>query len=273
MSKFIIFSRHLVYRAQPFTLLFLAGLVCHSASAQSSSPAGANRAAAASAAKPAPPAPANAATPGAVNAPPAGVRPATANPAQGDADKQKQFAAMADNLKQRIAYATDKVMLPLVQAESKLYNRFTYFEKPERLDPNTFASKEEVQAWKDSLKQLRGNEDLVEKLYANVSDDFENALIAQRISAPLATSIKKQVVNTIPWDVVQKKEKLVSEFIENHGKLLSFYETNWRTWKVSGRAGVPAFDNAKLADTYQQLRDKITVSGQQIAQLYAKMRE
>ncbi|MBV8899766.1 MAG: hypothetical protein JOY92_06590 [Verrucomicrobia bacterium] len=270
MSKSITFSRHPVYDcARPFALLFLAGLVCHSASAQSSPPTGA--------AKPAPSATAttNAAAPGAVNAPasPAAIRPASANSPQGDADTQKRFAAMSEDLKQRIAYASNKVMIPLVQAESKLYNRFTYFEKPERLDPTTFGSKGEVAAWKDSLKELRGNEELVEKLYANVSDDFENALIAQRISGQLATSIKKQVVNTIPWDVVQKKEKLVSEFIENHGKLLNFYETNWGTWKASGRAGVPAFENAKLADTYQQLRDKITVSGQQIVQLYAKLRE
>jgi hypothetical protein len=257
VSKFA-FSRHLVYYRRPFALLFLAGLACQSASAQSSPPAGANRAAAVSA-KPAP----SAMTTNAAVSP----------SAQGDADAQIRFAAMSQDLKQRIAYATNKVMIPLVQAESKLYNRFTYFEKPERLDPTMFASKEEVAAWKDSLKQLRSNEELVEKLYANVSDDFENALIAQRISGQLATSIKKQVVNTIPWDVVQKKEKLVSEFIENHGKLLNFYETNWGTWKASGRAGVPAFDNTKLADTYQQLRDKITVSGQQIVQLYAKLKE
>jgi hypothetical protein len=273
VSKFA-FSRHCVCYSRPFALLFLAGLACHSASAQSSPPAGVNRAAAVSA-KPAPSATTNPAAPGAVSAPPVGAGSAAANnPPQGDdADSQKRFAAMSADLKQRIAYATDKVMIPLVQAESKLYNRFSYFEKPERLDPNTFSSKEEVAAWKDSLKQLRGNEELVEKLYANVSDDFENALIAQRISGPLATSIKKQVVNTIPWDVVQRKQRLVSEFIENHGKLLNFYETNWGTWKASGRVGVPAFDNAKLADTYQQLRDKITVSGQQIAQLYAKLKE
>jgi hypothetical protein len=268
------FSRHLVCYSRPFALLFLAGFACHSASAQSPPPAGANRAAAAVSAKPAPSATTNAGTPSPVNAPsPARVGPAAANPPQDDADKQRRFAAMSEDLKQRIAYATDKVMIPLVQAENKFYSRFTYFEKPERLDPTTFGSKEEVAAWKDSLKQLRGNEELVEKLYANVSDDFENALIAQRVSGQLATSIKKQVVNTIPWDVVQKKEKLVSEFIENHGKLLNFYETNWGTWKASGRPGVPAFDNAKLADTYQQLRDKITVSGQQIVQLYARLRE
>jgi hypothetical protein len=272
VSKSTTFSRHLVYCAKPFALFFLAGLVCHSASAQSSPPASVNRAAGVSA-KPAPSATTNAATPSTVNAPPAGVGPAAANPPQGDAETQRRFAAMSTDLKQRIAHATDKVMIPLVQAESKLYNRFSYFEKPERLDPTTFASKEEVAAWKDSLKQLRGSEELVEKLYANVSDDFENALIAQRISGQLAMSIRKQVVNTIPWDVVQRKERLVSEFIENHGKLLNFYETNWGTWKASGRAGVPAFDNAKLADTYQQLRDKITVSGQQIVQLYAKLKE
>jgi len=180
---------------------------------------------------------------------------------------------MSDELRQRIAYAADKVMKPLVQAEGQLYNRFTYFEKPERLDPNTFGSRDEVVAWKDSLKQFRGDEELVEKLYANMSDNFENALVSQRISGQLATSIKKQIVGSMPWDVIQKKEKVVSEFIDTHGKLLSFYETNWGTWKASGRAGVPTFDNAKLADTYQQLRDKITVSGQQIVQLYAKLKE
>lgn len=180
---------------------------------------------------------------------------------------------MSDNLKQRIAYATDKVMIPLVQAENQLYNRFTYFDKPERLDPNTFGSREEVAAWKDSLKQFRGNEELVEKLYANVSDNFESALVSARVSGQLATSIKKQIVNSMPWDVIQRKGRIVSEYIETHGKLLSFYETNWGTWKASGHAGVPAFENAKLADTYQQLRDKITVSGQQIVQLYAKLKE
>lgn len=218
----------------------------------------------------------NAGASSALSAPPAGVRlPAGSDkPPQGkDADVQKNLAAMSEDLKERIAHATDKVMIPLVQAEDKLYNRFSYFDKPERLDPGTFGSKEEVTVWKDLLKELRGNEDVVERLYANVSEDFENALIAQRISGALATSIRKQVVGTIPWDVVQKKERLLSEFIDNHGKLLNFYETNWGSWNVSGHPGVPTFANPRLADTYQQLRDKITTSGQQIVQLYAKLKE
>jgi hypothetical protein len=268
------FSRRLIHSSKPLAL-FLSGLACYSAAAQSSPPASANRAAAVSA-RPTAPAATNAGITTSPNSPPAAVRPPAApdNPPQGaDADAQKRFAALSEELKHRIGRATDKVMIPLVQAEGNLYNRFSYFQKPERLDPSTFGSKEEVAAWKDSLKQFRGDEDLVERLYANVSDDLENALIAQRINAPLATLIKKQVVGSIPWDIVQKKEKLVSEFIEDHGKLLAFYETNWGTWRASDRAGVPAFDNAKLAGTYQQLRDKITASGQQIAQLYAKLRD
>lgn len=250
-------------------------LVGQSASfAQSSPPPSVNRTSAANG-KPAPSATASAGTPNAVSTSPGGVTPSTAGkPSQGDdAEAQKRFAAASEELKERIGYAANKVMIPLAQAEDKLYNRFSYFQKPERLDPNTFSSKDEVTAWRDSLKQLRGDEELVERLYANVSDAFENALLSQRISGPLAASIKKQIVGTIPWEVVQKKERLVSEFIENHGKLLTFYETNWGTWKASSRAGVPAFDNPKLADTYQQLRDKITTSGQQIVQLYAKLRE
>jgi len=206
--------------------------------------------------------------------------PPAAAPGNGDSaqakdpEAQKKFAALSNELKERIGLAANKVMLPLMQAENNLYRRFTYFEKPERLDPGTFASKDEVVAWKESLKQFRGEEDTVERLYANVADNLENALIAQRINTSLATSIKQQLVSTIPWETVQKKEKLIGQFIDDHGKLLNFYETNWGTWKPNKRPdGTPEFSDAKLAGAYQQLRNKIASSGQQIVQLYAKLQQ
>lgn len=161
----------------------------------------------------------------------------------------------------------------LLQAESNLELRFNYFDKPQRLDPGTFNSKDEIAPWHDSLKQLRDAEDLVEKLYADASTDLQNALLSRRIPGPLAARIKQQIIDSIPWPVVQRKEKVMGEFIDAHGKLLTFYEENWGQWDSGKPPGPPTFSDSNLTDAYQKLHDRITAAGQEIEQLYAKLRQ
>ena len=51
---------------------------------------------------------------------------------------------MISKVQDRIRNATDQVMGRIQKAESELYIRFWYFNKPNRLDPNTYSSKEDI---------------------------------------------------------------------------------------------------------------------------------
>ena len=51
----------------------------------------------------------------------------------------EQMQEMISKVQDRIRNATDQVMGRIQKAESELYIRFSYFNKPNRLDPNTYS--------------------------------------------------------------------------------------------------------------------------------------
>ena len=77
---------------------------------------------------------------------------------------------------ERLTKAADKVLNRIQSEESDLYLRVSYFEKPSRLDPNSYASKDEVAQWQGMLQQLKEKHDLVAQLYADVGKNLEAQL-------------------------------------------------------------------------------------------------
>jgi hypothetical protein len=179
----------------------------------------------------------------------------------------QQVQEMISKVQDRIKNASDQVMGRIQKEESQLYIRFSYFNKPDRLDPNTYSSKEDIVLWQQSLQQLREKEATLEKLYAEADQDLGNALIQQKINPALAEQIKNELLKTFPWETIRKKNHLIQEFIVEHGDLLAFYNQNWATWKP----GTATFDNQKLTATYKNLKEKIIATGLQIEGEYKTM--
>jgi hypothetical protein len=137
--------------------------------------------------------------------------------------------------------------------------------------PTTYTSKDDVQQWRQSLQQLKEKADTVEKLYTDADQDLGNALIQQKINQAVAEQIKKELLQSFPWDIIKKKNQLMKEFVSEFGDLLTFYDKNWGSWKTDSAADAPSFDDPKLASTFQFLKDKINAVGAQIEDQYNAM--
>jgi hypothetical protein len=183
---------------------------------------------------------------------------------------EQQMREMIGKLQERIGKATGEVMGRIRKEEDNLFLRFSYFRKPDRLNPVTYDSKEEVEQWRQSLQQMREKAEVVDKLYANADLDLGNALIQQRINQSIADQIKKELLQSFPWDVIKKKGQLMKEFIADFGDLLTFYDQNWGSWKAD-TAGAASFDDPVLASGYQTLKNKLNLAGGQLENQYKLM--
>ena len=203
---------------------------------------------------------------------PVGSHPTASQPAKSPSQyTQQQLQEMAEKLYERTGIASAKVLGGIQKQESAVYLKLSYFRKPERLDPNTYASKEEIAEWQKLLQELKEKEDALEKSYTNVDIDLRTALIEQQISLPAAQQIKKTLLVSFPWDMIRIKTQLMHEFISDHSELLAFYDQNWGTWKAGTEPGMPAFDNPNLASKFQNLKMKINSTGQQIEDKYKEI--
>jgi hypothetical protein len=174
---------------------------------------------------------------------------------------------------QRLTNAADKVLNRIQKEENDLYLRVNYFEKPDRLNPNSYASKEEVAQWQGMLQQLKEKHDLVTQLYADLEKDLDAELKETGTSKELVDQFKKFVINGFPWDEIEKKKKLIADFIDEQGKLLLFYEKNWGSWTTSTSLNEPEFKSASAASIYKRLRDQILSTSEQIEKEYKAMSE
>ena len=184
---------------------------------------------------------------------------------------EQQMQEMAAKLHERVGKAVDEVMGRIRNEEGDLYRRFSSFRKPDRLNPSTYTSKDDVEQWRQSLQQFKEKADTVDKLYANADPDLGNALIQQRINQAIAQQIKKALLDSFPWDIINRKNQLIKEFVSDFGDLLTFYDSNWASWKTASTAGAPAFDDPKLAASYQVLKEKVNAVGAQIEDQYRAM--
>jgi hypothetical protein len=183
----------------------------------------------------------------------------------------QQMQEMISKLQDRIQKATDAVIGRIQKEESAVRLKFSYFRKAERLDPNTYESKEDITSWRTSLQQLKVEENGLDKLYADAELDLGNALVQQRINQSIADQIKNELLRSYPWSVIKKKSGLMRDFIAEHDELLTFYDTNWGAWKPGSDAGSATFADAKLAATFQDLKDRINSTGEQIEEQYKIM--
>jgi hypothetical protein len=183
----------------------------------------------------------------------------------------EQMQEMVSKLQGRIKTAADAVLGRIQKEEADVRIRFNYFRKPERLDPNTYGSKDDITVWRDSLQQFKDKENGLDKLYADAEQDLGNAMVQQRINESIADQINKELLTSFPWSVIRKKSQLMREFIGEHDDLLKFYDQNWGTWKPGSQPGTATFADAKLAATFQNLKDKINTTGKQIEEQYQLM--
>ncbi len=184
---------------------------------------------------------------------------------------EEQMQDMISKLQDRIKKAADAVIGRIQKEEADIRLKFTYLRKPERLDPNSYGSKDDITVWRNSLGQLKDKENGLDKLYADAELDLGNALVQQRINQSIADQIKNELLKSFPWSVIKKKSELMHEFITEHDDLLSFCDTNWGSWKPGPEPGSATFADTTLAATFQNLKEKISTTGDQIEEQYKVM--
>ena len=184
---------------------------------------------------------------------------------------EQQVQEMISKLQSRVKKAADTVLGRILKEEDDVHIKFTYFRKPERLDPNKYESKDDIVIWRGSLQQLKDKENGLDKLYADADLDLGNALIQQQVNQSVADQVKNELLKSFPWTVIKKKSELMRDFIAEHDELLTFLDKNWGTWKPGPKPGTATFDDTHLATTFQELQNKINATGQQIEDQYKLM--
>src|SRR5260370_22496333 len=132
--------------------------------------------------------------------------PALRSPGQSGKATPQESSVSKPQL-ERLTNAADKVLSRIQNEENDLYLRVNYFEKPDRLDPNSYASKEEVAQWQGMLQQLKQKHDLVAQLYADLGKNLDAALKDAKANKELVDQFKKIVMDGIPCkDIAQLKD-------------------------------------------------------------------
>ena len=172
---------------------------------------------------------------------------------------------------ERFTNAAAKVLDRIQSGESDLHLRLTYFEKPDRLNPNSYASKDEVTQWQGILQQLKDQHDRVEQMYKNLGKDLDTALQSIGANTAITEGFRKYIMDGFPWPTIEKKKELIADYIDKHGKLLLFYQKNWGSWKAGKSPGNPEFTSASVASIYKKLREQILNTGEEIENQYKAM--
>jgi|GEM_PF-2751819 hypothetical protein len=183
-----------------------------------------------------------------------------------EAERKAKFEQITAVLKDRIAEATDKVMAKIINQEKDLRMRLSYFERQDRFDPNSFATKEEIQNWQKLADQFQQSRDQTAKLYGDASENLEAALLDEKIAPSLATAIRKEIISTFPWDDISKKDDLLTTYVGYHRQLLNFFDQNWKTWN----SAKPFFTDQKTEADYEKLCQQINTTGKEIDTIYTR---
>jgi hypothetical protein len=172
---------------------------------------------------------------------------------------------------ERLTNAAEKVLDRIQSGESDLHLRLTYFEKPDRLDPNSYASKDEVTQWQGTLQQLKGQHDRVTQMYNELGKDLDTALQSTGSNPSITSVFRKYIMDGFPWPTIEKKRGLIADYIDEHQKLLFLYQKNWASWTSGGTPDNPAFNSASAAAIYKKLRAQILATGDEIEKAYKEM--
>jgi hypothetical protein len=174
---------------------------------------------------------------------------------------------------ERLTKAADKVLNRIQSEENDLYLRVNYFEKPDRLNPNSYASREEVAQWQGILQQLKEKYDLVAQLYVDVGKDLDAELRSAGGNEEIVARFRKFIIDGFPWATIEKKRNLIADFIDEQAKLLLFYQKNWGCWTSTSDSNKPEFTSASAANIYKRLRDQILNTSEEIEKEYKEMSE
>ena len=167
--------------------------------------------------------------------------------------------------------AAGNVIDRIQSGESDLHLRLTYFEKPDRLNPNSYASKDEVTQWQGLLRQLKEQHNRVGKMYTDLGKDLDAALQNTGTNPAMISGFRKYIVDGFPWPAIEKKRGLIADYIDEHQKLLLFYQKNWGSWTTGGSAANPVFNSASAAAIYKKLREQILATGDAIEKAYQEL--
>jgi hypothetical protein len=174
---------------------------------------------------------------------------------------------------ERLTKAADKVLNRIQTEENDLYLRISYFEKPERLNPSSYGSKEEVSQWEGILEQLKAKLETVSQLYVDIGKNLDTELRSAGANEEIVAKFKKFIMDGFPWATIEKKRTLIADFIDEQAKLLTFYQKSWGSWNGKGDADNPEFTSASAANIYKRLRDQIVNTSQEIEKQYKEMSE
>jgi len=172
---------------------------------------------------------------------------------------------------ERLTNAAGKVLGRLQSGERDLHLRLTYFEKPDRLDPNSYASRDEVTQWQATLQQLKAQHDRIAQMYTDLGKDLDTALQSTGSNPAIISGFRKYIIDGCPWPTIEKKKELIAAYIDEHQKLLLFYQTNWGSWTPGGTPDKPAFNSASAAAVYKKLREQVMATGDEIEKAYKEM--
>jgi len=87
----------------------------------------------------------------------------------------------------------------------------------------------------------------------------------------IVSKFKTILLGAFPWDTINKKGALLTQYTDEHQKLLDFYQKNWGSWRPAGKDGKPVFPSGSLTATYNKLHDDLVSTGHQLEEEYIAM--
>jgi hypothetical protein len=169
--------------------------------------------------------------------------------------------------------AANKLCGQIQIEENDLYHRLSFLEKPGRLDPNSYASADEIDQWRKLLQQFKDQTTKVDGLYRGLEKNFYAEVRNSKVNVDpvIVSKFKTILLGAFPWDTINRKDSLLTQYAEQHEKLLDFYAKNWGTWRPAGKDGKPVFQSASLTATYNKIREDIVSTGHQLEEEYIAM--
>jgi hypothetical protein len=169
--------------------------------------------------------------------------------------------------------AANKLCGQIQIEENDLYHRLSFLEKADRLDPNSYASVGEISQWRTLLQQFKEQSTKVDGLYKGLEKNFYAEVRNSKVNVDpvIVSKFKTILLGAFPWDTITRKDSLLTQYADDHEKLLDFYQKNWGTWRPAGKDGKPTFESASLTTTYNKLREDIVSTGHQLEEQYIAM--
>jgi hypothetical protein len=195
---------------------------------------------------------------------------ATPTPAPTISDAQKR---VIEAEKAALQGAANKLCEQIQIEENDLYHRLSFLEKPVRLDPNSYASPGEINQWRTLLQQFKDKANKVDGLYRGLEKNFDAEVRNSKVTLdPVVVSkFKTVLLGIFPWDTINRKSSLLTQYAEAHEQLLDFYQKNWGKWRPAGKDGKPVFESASLTATYNKLREDVVSTGHKLEEEYIAM--